>query len=176
MAFADQDTPFTGGRFAGILIGYGVFHFLGASTFIPAIGSLLAFLLIKKLRPTLADFALCSVSFMVGHAAWIAVGAIVEPQFLGAVLFDIVVSVLLAIWLLFRISRAALYGLIAFELLGLLSNAYTMSLLDGWNAQRAALTVHIILRVAVIGFGLAALHKGLLRREVTDQESVEVFS
>ena len=176
MAFSDQESPYSGGKFIGYLAAYGVSRAVGANLFIPAILSGISIWLIGKFRPLLSSYLRYSIGILLGQAAFMSVGAAMMPQYVILVLPDIFLAIVITAWIVLRPSRPALFVLIGFEVFGIVSNCYSVYLLSAWGPDMGALIVHITMRTAIIGFGIAALQDALVRFDPEDQMVEDVFA
>jgi hypothetical protein len=143
-------------RFGGLAFGVGL-YFLGG--LIPILLTCVALFAVKKLFPRLPEAAVFFSGLATGQLLWFLAGAILAPGLWLAVAPDLVIGGLLIAWFLARPSAAPAALLMAFEVIGLGMNGWTLTEVGFSNPAGKALIFHIVLRVAIIGGGVLYLLK-----------------
>jgi hypothetical protein len=102
-----------------------------------------------------------AVSIQLGHAVWMAFGAIYMAQWTLDDL-DPIFLVAGSVWLILRAGLGPVLLLSGYHLLGLAVNLWKFHEADAFALEGRALAVHILFRVAALaamGFGLLKLRR-----------------
>lgn len=132
-----------GGGLLGLLLS----RFFGSSLLIPGIGTVVGALLLAKVGPRRARPFAGAAGLLLGHAAWMAVGALVVGVW-APMAIDLALMGVGLIWLLARPGLAPVIALTLFEAVSLVING--MQIPHVHEPLVRALFLHILLRVAAI--------------------------
>ena len=175
MAFSDQKRPYSGGKFVGYLVAYGISRVAGINIWLPVILCGICIWGVTKIRPLFSEHFRYAIGILLGQAASMLVGIAVMPEYFMAILPDIVFAIGITAWIVLRPAKIAVFVLIALEILGIGSNVYSISLLPGWSPEMGGIVVAAVLRAAILGFGIAALQTDLVRSQSDEQLAGDVF-
>jgi len=173
MAFLDEDNNITGRLIVGGAAVVGG-RFLGANLLIPVLASALAFFAVGKIRPAYANASRLALAILFGHAAWMAVGAIVMPSMREQVMLDVVAAFCLFAVLLWRMSKPAMIALIFIEATSLAINVFLL-VTSAEGAVIGALVAHILIRSLIIFYILQAWITGT-SKAMSDEDLVDAFN
>ena len=176
MAFSDQESPYSGGKFVAMLGAYGVSYFIGANLWLPMLLSIGAALAISRLTPKISEQLRLSLSLAIGQLFWMIVALLIQPELFAVVAPDLVIGFGIIGWCLTKPSKIAVVMLVLLQFAGLIVNIMTAMKFGEWNSNMAAVAVHVVMRIASIIFALMALKSGLLNSVEIDSEVEEVFS
>ena len=180
MAFSDQESPYSGGKFVAMLGAYGVSYFIGANLWLPmllSIGAAFgAALAISRLTPKISEQLRFSLSLAIGQLFWMIVALLIQPELFAVVAPDLVIGFGIIGWCLTKPSKIAVVMLVLLQFASLIVNIMTAMKIGEWSSDMAAIAVHVVMRIASIIFALMALKSGLLNSAEIDSEVEEVFS
>jgi len=147
-------------RIIGVIVGWGLSKYAGASLWIPGIASLLLLLLFSKTRLRPAYFQ-GAIAITGGHIVWFVAAALVT-QLWPAVALDVLLFTVGIAWLWIwpNLTGVLLLGL--FQLISLVSNVMTILAVPIGSPEHRALTVHCVWRIMAIvalGVGYAKYRK-----------------
>ena len=175
MSYLD-DEPRHGRSFGAVLAGYGVSRFLGGNIWLPMLIALGCQLGIRKLRPAAAEPVRWAAAITLGQCLWMLVAGLLMPAKMGMVLPDIVLGSALAGWLIWRLSRFSVVLLLVLHAVGFAVNMWGAFQLAAWGPDMIGIVSNLLLRAAIIGFGIHALAAGTRREEISEDEADEVFA
>jgi hypothetical protein len=136
----------------GVAAAFGLYA--GLTFLIPLIFAGAAYFILFKLRPARQEIMMMT-ALTVAQLAWFVLGVAIAPEMISSVGIDIVATAILVAWLLYGFSTAAIITLAIFEAIGLIMNGFLLAATDPASTAFRALLVHIVLRVAIIGYGIA---------------------
>lgn len=148
------------GGIVGALVGALVGQYCWAQMLVPAVAGGLAFLLFVKTPIKPPRFA-GAIAVTIGHVAWFVVAAAMLQAWAGIAIDIAVLTVAIALlWARPSVATAALLAVV--ELASLVFNVMQILPAPLYSAEHRALTVHILLRLMVLGalgVGLLSLRK-----------------
>jgi hypothetical protein len=163
---SDQSTGQKAFGWVAGLVGFGFARYVGISFLVPLLIGGVAIFVLKKFRPLTTNL-LGMVAVAIGQVGWFTTAALIIPAGFAVVGLDIVLTTALLVWLIYRPSITAVVILIVFETIGLILNLFTIPDVHANSGQFKPLLVHILLRVFVIGFGIAFAVEKCRRKNLT---------
>ena len=176
MAFSDQESPYSGGKFITLLGGYGASQLLGANLWLPLLLTFATIFAIGRLFPRIAVNLRYALGVMIGQLLWVVVALIIQPAQISSVLVDLILGFGIAGGCIVKPSKIFVGLLLFLQSVTLAINLFVAYKLGEWGPSMAAILVHIAMRVAAIILAVMALRAGPLLRRDDGNEAEEIFA
>jgi hypothetical protein len=155
------------GGIVGAVIGF----YCGIMMVIPIVLAAIVFAILKKIEAPKFELFKLGAAAIIGHMAWMTLGAATVPAAAGQVVPDIVLMILGFIWLVAKPGAGPVWFFTLYEIICLVVNVLSILGTQFGSSGHKALTAHISLRIFIIVALWAALKARKAAAPVTEAVS-----